>query len=88
MSPHYAGLFFSIGNTVGNISGVIAPIVAGQILQVQYYDATANCFQNAFKVLSINANHGQACHPMNWAIIHPMNGAIISSHELGHYFIP
>ena len=32
LSPHYVGIFFSIGNTIANISGVVAPIVAGMVL--------------------------------------------------------
>jgi MFS transporter, ACS family, solute carrier family 17 (sodium-dependent inorganic phosphate cotransporter), member 5 len=32
ISPHYAGQLFSIGNTIGNIAGIITPIVTGQIL--------------------------------------------------------
>lgn len=32
LSPHYAGVFFSVGNTFGNLSGIFAPMVAGIIL--------------------------------------------------------
>jgi MFS family permease len=32
LSPHYAGIFFSVGNTFANIAGILAPIVAGQLL--------------------------------------------------------
>jgi MFS family permease len=32
VSPHYAGQIFSIGNTIANITGIVTPIVTGQIL--------------------------------------------------------
>ena len=32
LSPHYVGYFYSIGNSIANISGVLGPIVAGHIL--------------------------------------------------------
>ena len=32
LSPHYAGVFFSVGNTFANIAGILAPIVAGELL--------------------------------------------------------
>ena len=46
LSPHYVGIFFSIGNTIGNISGVIAPIVAGQILQAGKSSGGGGCGAN------------------------------------------
>ena len=32
LSPHYPGVFFSIGNTIANVAGMLAPIVVGHIL--------------------------------------------------------
>ena len=32
VSPHYAGHLFSVGNLIANVSGIIAPLVAGFIL--------------------------------------------------------
>ena len=32
LSPHYPGVFFSIGNTISNIAGMVSPLVAGRIL--------------------------------------------------------
>ena len=43
LSLSLQGLFFSIGNTIGNISGVIAPIVAGQILQAGKSSGGGGC---------------------------------------------
>ena len=32
VSPHYAGQLFSIGNTIANITGIVTPIITGNIL--------------------------------------------------------
>eukprot|EP01062_Namystynia_karyoxenos_P015700 TRINITY_DN15715_c0_g1_i1.p1 TRINITY_DN15715_c0_g1~~TRINITY_DN15715_c0_g1_i1.p1 ORF type:complete len:555 (+),score=155.36 TRINITY_DN15715_c0_g1_i1:82-1665(+) len=32
ISPHYAGQMYSISNTFGNVAGIIAPIIAGDLL--------------------------------------------------------
>ena len=32
VSPHYAGQIFSIGNTIANVTGIVTPIITGNIL--------------------------------------------------------
>ena len=34
LSPHHGGTFFSVGNTIANVSGIIAPAVARRILDM------------------------------------------------------
>eukprot|EP00658_Telonema_sp_P-2_P002738 TRINITY_DN11019_c0_g1_i2.p2 TRINITY_DN11019_c0_g1~~TRINITY_DN11019_c0_g1_i2.p2 ORF type:complete len:127 (-),score=21.44 TRINITY_DN11019_c0_g1_i2:150-530(-) len=41
LSPHYSGEFFSVGNTIGNLAGIIAPLVAGQILDSKGVDGNS-----------------------------------------------
>ena len=32
ISPHYVGILYAIGNTISNVAGIAAPIVAGRLL--------------------------------------------------------
>ena len=38
VSPHYAGQLFSIGNTIANITGIVTPIITGNILGDKDFD--------------------------------------------------